>query len=118
MQPICRTRIDSRLVDGAYFSHYDQAGSTSYAIKQVSAGDTVVNAATGRTLTFSIGNASYWAINSAGNLNGSSSSFFTLPIKGSEPSGSNGQMYYSTALNKFRVYENGAWAKMKNKPNK
>jgi hypothetical protein len=32
-----------------------------------------------------------------------------LPRIATEPTGENGAMYYSTALNKFRLYENGAW---------
>ena len=34
---------------------------------------------------------------------------FILPSIGTEPTGENGAMYYSTSLNKFRLFENGAW---------
>jgi len=45
-----------------------------------------------------------------GNRTGSSTpSYLVLDTGTSEPTGSNGAMYYNNTTNKFRCYENGAW---------
>lgn len=51
-----RTRIDSRVTDVAHFSHFDQSGNTSYALSQLSDGETHLNAASGKQLLLSIDN--------------------------------------------------------------
>ena len=39
----------------------------------------------------------------------STPSYLVLDTGTSEPTGSNGSMYYNSSMNKFRCYENGAW---------
>jgi hypothetical protein len=61
-----RTRIDSRSSDLAYFSHYDQSGVNSYAIRQNASGATRLNGASGQDIRFSIGGTGIGLISAAG----------------------------------------------------
>lgn len=64
-----RVRIDSRVTDSVHFSHYDMSGNAEYAIKQIAAGTTILNAATGQTLQFAIAGATKWQLTANGELN-------------------------------------------------
>jgi hypothetical protein len=66
-----RVRIDSRTTDEATFSHFNQSGTTVYALKQLSTGRTFINAASGQDINFRISNSPAWTIDSTGNLDAS-----------------------------------------------
>lgn len=51
-----RVRLDSRTTDVAHFSHFDNATTTTYAVKQLANGTTMVNTATGTTLQLCVNN--------------------------------------------------------------
>lgn len=53
-----RTRIDSRITDHAYFSHYDRTATTDFALLQNTTGDTSLNAASGRKLRLQLAGVS------------------------------------------------------------
>lgn len=52
-----RAKISSPVSDVAYFSHFDCATTTDYAVKQTTGGVTNINAKTGQSIIFSIANA-------------------------------------------------------------
>jgi len=52
-----RTRIHSVTSDVMHISHFDQSGSTVYALKQSNAGVTTLNGITGQTLRLAVANA-------------------------------------------------------------
>ena len=52
-----RAKISSPVPDIAYFSHFDRANSTDYAVRQNTDGFTRINSAVGQVLDFLIGNA-------------------------------------------------------------
>lgn len=60
-----RTRIDSRVSDTAYFSHYDNSGGASYALAQGASGSTSVNAASGGTVVLRVNNSAVLTIAAA-----------------------------------------------------
>jgi len=52
-----RVRIGSAFTDIAYFGHRDQFTTTGYAIAQDAAGETFINAKTGKSVNFRVNNA-------------------------------------------------------------
>lgn len=73
-----RTRIDSRVTDGAYFSHYDMVLSGNYAVQQNQAGVTRINAANSQAIIMGINGAANWTINASGNLVGGAGRLLTV----------------------------------------
>lgn len=55
-------------------------------------------------------NTPAYALDVAGDIKAGDNSLMLLGQAGSDPTGTNGGMYYNTGSNKFRCYENGAWA--------
>ncbi len=60
------------------FSHVDNATTTNYAVLQNSSGDTFINAASGQDISFRIDNNDKMIIDSSGNRNRNSKSFFII----------------------------------------
>jgi hypothetical protein len=52
-----RAKISSPVTDVAYFSHYDNANATDYAIKQLASGRTIVNSKSGEDVSLAVNNA-------------------------------------------------------------
>lgn len=65
---IGRVRLDSRTTDTANFSHFDQSGTSSYALRQSAGGATLINAASGQSISLSINTFNAWVVNSSGNF--------------------------------------------------
>jgi hypothetical protein len=70
-----RVRIDSRITDIMYISHYDNSTFTNYALRQDASGQTILNGV--GSVKFSLNNAPVFAI-SAGYLLGTTSGSATL----------------------------------------
>ena len=58
-----RALIHSVTDDAAYFSHFDQSGTTEFAIRQTFNGLTTLNSATGMSIQFQISGANQFLIN-------------------------------------------------------
>jgi hypothetical protein len=88
--------------------------STSGASIISTATGNISSTATGNIISTATGNIISTATGVVA-FSGESSVFYikdngvVLPNLSSEPTGENGAIYYSTTLNKFRLYENGAW---------
>lgn len=63
-----RSRIDNRVSDFAFFSHFDQSGTGSFAVRQSAAGQTVINAATASSIIFAINGSGNAVYNASGNF--------------------------------------------------
>ena len=121
-----RARIHSSNNDIAMFSHFDRAGATDFAVYQGSAGNTIINSASGNALTLAIGISTKWQVNVFGDFVGSAGGDIqcagkvktstttgesAIGISGftSDPSSlTNGDIWYNSTTNKFRARENGA----------
>ncbi|MFA6325042.1 MAG: hypothetical protein WCX46_02330, partial [Candidatus Paceibacterota bacterium] len=68
-----------------------------------------INSGTG-SIRFTTGPTSSSSSVRIGNSATATPDLLVLDNGSADPAGTNGGMYYSTALNKFRCYENGAWA--------
>ncbi len=114
-----RARIDSRVTDIVYFSHFDMSGAGQYALRQSSGGQTIINAASGQTASIRVGGAggltiSAITITTNVDLNMSANSILiadrvglNLTI-GDVATPLEGQIWYNDTTNKFRVFENAA----------
>ena len=78
-----RTRIDSRGSDEMHISHFDLTSSTNVALRQTALGFTVLNAASGQSLSMRVGNAEKMSFSSAGlTINDSGSASVDVRVEG------------------------------------
>lgn len=69
-----RAKLFSSVSDNMMLAHFDHANSTDYALRQTSAAQTLLNAASGQSINFRINNADI-AVLSSGGINLSAGSF-------------------------------------------
>jgi hypothetical protein len=66
---LARAKISSPTTDIAFWSHYDRASNTDFAIRQAANGRTAINSVSGEPIDFLNNGAAIGQIDSSGNLN-------------------------------------------------